>query len=163
MKGKTLLIDEDRVRGCVIDLLNEYELEATEEDIDILENKAEKDDAIGFNDYLDVITKREVKVLYLILPNINTPLGTLVVNLKLDTPDFDFEKIKEKGWKMLDTDSKVESVKDKQVFPLYLGSSLWTCQCKQDFIHTQFKSKCDKCGTEIRWSTQKTKMVKELF
>lgn len=163
MNGKTLLIDETQVRSTVIDLLNEYELEATEKDVDILKERAEDDDAIGFNDYLDTITKREVKVAYLMLPNINTPLGILIANTKLDTSDFDFKQMKEKNWKMLSTDSAVETVKDDNAFPLYLGSSLWTCECSEDFIHTQFKSKCSKCGTEVRWNTQKTRMIKELF
>lgn len=163
MNRKTLLIDEDRVRGCVVDLLNEYELEATEADIDILEDKADKDDAIGFNNHLDAISKREIKVLYLMHQNMNIPFGIVIANLKLDTPDINFDKMKEKKWLLFDTDSAVESVKENPTYPLYVGSSMWTCNCKQNFIHTQFRAECDKCGTGIRWSTQKTKMLRELF
>lgn len=156
-------IDNIEIRGHVINLLNEYELEATENDIDILEEQAKEENAIGFNNYLDVLAKREVKIAYLMKPGFNAPIGEIVTNPKLDTGDFDFYQIKENDWQMLSVDLKVNTIKNDGVYPLYIGSSLWACNCHQDFIHSQFKTKCKKCGLAAIQSSQKIHTIQELF
>lgn len=150
--------------ATVSNILDDYNIETNEEEFCELVSLAQKEESLEFNNLLDTIVKeKEVKVLFLMKKGLSMPLGKIICNQKLDTNDFEFGQLERQKLTLIPIDEKVIEVKDNSVQPLYTGSSLWSCNCHQNFLHTVFRDKCDVCKTNIKQSTQKTKMIQFIF
>lgn len=145
-------------------LLQNYEISASEGEISELANIAMNFNEQDFNDKLDEIVKRtEVKVIYYTNLKTNMVFGEIITNRKLDTNDYNFELMEERGNILIPVTKTCDMVKIDNPYPTYIGSSLWTCDCETDFIHTLFKVRCPKCGASVLKPTYRGKAIWALF
>lgn len=162
MEIAVLTIEE--VSEAVTSMLQNFEISASEGEISALTEIAMNFDEQGFNDKMDEIVKRtEVNVIYYTNLKTNIVLGEIITNRKLDTNDYNFELMKERRNILIPVSKNCATLRINDPYPTYIGSSMWTCECQTDFIHTMFKVRCPKCGVSIKEPAKRGKAIWELF
>jgi hypothetical protein len=82
------------------------------------------------------------------------PMGKFIGDVN-NGVDIDVELVKAKQW--LFVQNKKEGGKT------YIGESLWTCNCKDDFIRSKLHLFCEKCGTNAVFSPKRLPYISEIL
>lgn len=145
-------------------ILETYELKLTSIEMEKLIEYAQKQKMNQFNALLgEHIAHQEIITFIVVLPQSYMqpliPIANIICNKKIDGGDFNDLIISQHNWKFIKTEFSFLNT----TIPTYLGSSLWTCACKENFIKTTFHNTCPLCGKKQTDALLKYKPLKELF
>lgn len=134
---------------AIINLSKSYDIQFSEDQIAELANYTVTDQLEKFNALIgDKILESEIVMLLVCVSTNNhqtlVPINKIICNHKIDPPDVDNAVIRERKW-IFTLVNKKDFINND--LPLFIGTSLWVCNCKKDFIRTKFHTKCEKCGT----------------
>lgn len=66
--------------------------------------------------------------------------------------DIDHRLVKTKAWVFTKTIKSIEKLIAKEKAGVYIGHSLWTCNCESNFIQSKLSMECAKCGGTLEGS-----------
>lgn len=90
--------------------------------------------------------EHELEMVHITLIKYNMVVGEIICNGQLDTEELCLPTIMNSHIDPIIVELKSAWINPSQAF---ISSSLWTCECKSEYVRSKLNPICDKCGTTI--------------